>query len=159
MPPSPNQAAAPWPEAWRAYREQCCGALNLGCSCFLNAAVQALLPVWYNTYGERATPAQPLAKLAAEQMDLPVAPGIRTARHAALNADMATPAAPAATDCPALRSISVPASARERPSLPAAPVLGFQRIQGLPPKSGHQDHCHKENMPSCRKELHNRRCR
>ena len=59
----------PWPEAWRAYREQSCGALNLGYSCFLNAAVQALLPVWYNTYGERATPEQPQARLAAEQME------------------------------------------------------------------------------------------
>ena len=39
-----GQAAAPWPEAWRAYKEQSCGALNLGYSCFLNAAVQALLP-------------------------------------------------------------------------------------------------------------------
>ena len=34
------------PEAWRAYREASCGALNLGLSCFVNAAVQALVPVW-----------------------------------------------------------------------------------------------------------------
>ena len=63
------QAGAPWPEAWRSYREASCGAVNLGRSCFLNAALQALVPVWYNTYGVRDTPAAPLAKLAVEQME------------------------------------------------------------------------------------------
>ena len=65
---SQPQAAAPWPEAWRSHRELSCGGLNLGLSCFLNAAVQALLPVWYKTYSERATPT-PLARLVLEQMD------------------------------------------------------------------------------------------
>ena len=145
MPPSPNQAAAPWPEAWRAYREQCCGALNLGCSCFLNAAVQALLPVWYNTYGERATPTQPLAKLAAEQMDLPVAPGIRTATHAALNGDMATPAAPARDVMDSMTSSTVQPHTRKEIGLPsdtaAAPTArGAEALRVLrrrpPPSPG-----------------------
>ena len=41
----------------------------MGDSCFLNAVLQALVPVWCNTYGERDTPAAPLAKLAVEQME------------------------------------------------------------------------------------------
>ena len=41
----------------------------MGASCFLNAALRALVPVWYDTYGERDTPAAPLAKLVVEQME------------------------------------------------------------------------------------------
>ena len=66
--PSQPQAATPWPESWRSHRKLSCGALNLGLSCFLNAAVQALLPVWNNAYSERATPTGPLAKLAVEHV-------------------------------------------------------------------------------------------
>ena len=76
----PSQAGAPWPEAWRSYREASCGAVNLGASCFLNAALQALVPVWYSTYGVCATPAAPLAKLAVAQMD-PAGSGCRAPPH------------------------------------------------------------------------------
>lgn len=43
--------------------------MNLGVSCFLNAAVQALVPVWFNTYGDNAAPATRLGQLLVHQLE------------------------------------------------------------------------------------------
>jgi len=59
----------PWPAEWRTYKEQSCGLVNLGVSCFLNAAVQALVPVWFNTYGDNAAPATRLGQLLVHQLE------------------------------------------------------------------------------------------
>jgi hypothetical protein len=66
-----RQGVAPGPGASRGYKEQSCGALNLRNTCFLNATLQALLAVYYNTASVRPTPADSflLAKQAVQQME------------------------------------------------------------------------------------------
>jgi hypothetical protein len=63
------QVPLPWPAEWRTYKEQSCGLVNLGVSCFLNAAVQVLVPVWFNTYGDNAAPTTRLGQLLVHQLE------------------------------------------------------------------------------------------